>query len=148
MGLFDFLKVTVADKKTAKPAGRMPVSVVQCDGKSFPILSLTPKGFVARGFDGSLVVGQNAKVSVRVDDAAGKFTFNATVSVVEIKGDTVGATCGPFWHPPKARIAASRAARRATKPDCLTLPPMKSPPATIIPPTGAPDSSLFNQNYS
>ena len=31
-------------------------------------------------------------MGVRVDDAAGKFTFNATVSVVEIKGDTVGAT--------------------------------------------------------
>ncbi|CAO3421022.1 hypothetical protein [Azospirillum endophyticum] len=92
MGLFDFLKVAVNDKKPAKPAARMPVSVIQCDGKSFPILSLTPKGFVARGFDGSLVVGQNAKVSVRVDDPAGKFTFNATVSVVEIKGDTVGAT--------------------------------------------------------
>ncbi|WP_244592850.1 hypothetical protein [Azospirillum palustre] len=92
MGLFDFLKVSVADKKAAKPAARMPVSVIQCDGKSYPIVSLTPKGFVARGFDGSLVVGQNAKVSVRVDDPAGKFTFNATVSVVEIKGDSVGAT--------------------------------------------------------
>ncbi|WP_244434237.1 hypothetical protein [Azospirillum sp. B506] len=82
----------MTDKKAAKPAGRMPISVIQCDGKSFPIVSLTPKGFVARGFDGSLIVGQNAKVSVRVDDAAGKFTFNATVSVVEIKGDTFGAT--------------------------------------------------------
>ncbi|WP_247894290.1 hypothetical protein [Azospirillum sp. B510] len=92
MGLFDFLKVTVTDKKAADPpARRMPISVIQCDGKSFPIVSLTAKGFVARGFDGSLVVGQNAKVSVRVDDADGKFTFNATVSVVEIKGDTVGA---------------------------------------------------------
>lgn len=92
MGLFDFLKVAVNDKKAAKPAGRMPVSVIQCDGKSFPIMSLTPKGFVARGFDGSLIVGQNAKVSVRVDDPAGKFAFNATVAVVEIKGDTIGAT--------------------------------------------------------
>lgn len=92
MGLFDFLKVAVKDNKAAKPAARMPVSVIQCDGKSFPIVSLTPKGFVARGFDGSLIVGQNAKVSVRVDDPAGKFTFNATVSVVEVKGDTIGAT--------------------------------------------------------
>jgi len=92
MGLFDFLKVTVKDQKLAKPAARMAVSVVECDGKSFPIVSLTPKGFVARGFDGSLIVGQNARVSVRVDDPAGKFAFAATVAVVEVKGPTFGAT--------------------------------------------------------
>ncbi|WP_372398614.1 hypothetical protein ABMY26_18320 [Azospirillum sp. HJ39] len=91
MGLFDFLKVTVSDKKAAKPAGRLPVSVVEFDGKCFPIVSLTPKGFVARSFDGSLIAGQNARVSVRVDDASGKFSFSTTVTVVEVKGASLGA---------------------------------------------------------
>ncbi|MBP2297924.1 hypothetical protein [Azospirillum picis] len=91
MGLFDFLKVTVKEKAAPKPAQR-PVSVVEFDGKSFPLLSLTTKGFVARGFDNSLIAGQNARVSVRVDDGGTKFSFVATVSVVEAKGGSLAAT--------------------------------------------------------
>ncbi|PWC33114.1 hypothetical protein [Azospirillum sp. TSO35-2] len=91
MGLFDFLKVTVDDKKTSKPARRM-VSVVEFDGRSYPIASLTSKGLVARGFDGTLIVGQNARVSVRVDDGAGKFSFATTVSVVDTKDGKMTAT--------------------------------------------------------
>ncbi|RJF84236.1 hypothetical protein D3877_06580 [Azospirillum cavernae] len=85
MGLFDFLKVAVKDKKPAKPA-RMAVSVIEFDGRSFPIAALTTKGFATKAFDGSLIQGQNARVTVRVDDPAGKFSFAATIAVTDTQG--------------------------------------------------------------
>ncbi len=104
MSLFDFLKIVVGAKKPTKhskntkhgkPAARpsaSAVSVVEFDGKSFPIAALTTKGFATTSFDGSLIQGQNARVSVRVDDAAGKFTFAATIAVTDTQnGRLVGA---------------------------------------------------------
>lgn len=92
MGLFDFLKITVKDKKSAKPAPRAAQtsaghSVIEFDGRSFPIAALTTKGFATSAFDGSLIQGQNARVTVKVDDPAGKFTFSATVTVADAKDD-------------------------------------------------------------
>jgi len=93
MGLFDFLKIAVPGKTPAKAAARMPVSIVEFDGRSFPIASLTTKGFVTKSFDGSLIQGQNARVNVRVDDTAGKFTFAATITVT----DTAGSKLTGAW---------------------------------------------------
>lgn len=92
MGLFDFLKTTVVDPKK-KPAsraggggGKGAGSFVSFDGKSFPLAAITPKGFVTAGFDGSLIAGQNARLSVSVDDAYGRFSFTANVAISEADG--------------------------------------------------------------
>jgi len=94
MGLFDFLKVAVVDKKKpAGPARRAPAgsSTIEVDSKNFPLAAITTKGFVAGNFDGSLVKGQTARITVKVDDDCGKFTFPATVGVNEVKdGKLVG----------------------------------------------------------
>lgn len=95
MGVFDFLKITVFEKKK-KPAatGRRKVfggSFIEVDSKNFPLAAITTKGFVATNFDDSLVKGQSARITIRVDDDCGKFTFPATVGVNEIKdGKLVG----------------------------------------------------------
>lgn len=93
MGLFDFLKVTVQDKK--KPArrgaapGSGPGSSIEVDGKSFPLASINSRGFVATGFDGSLVARQTARITVRVADPFGNFTFPATVGITDVKDGQV-----------------------------------------------------------
>lgn len=91
MGLFDFLKVTVKDEKKAAPRRTSaPASnVIEFDGKSFPLAAVSHKGFVATGFDGSLIPSQTARITVRVDDACGKFTFPAAVTIEEVKGGSV-----------------------------------------------------------
>ncbi len=92
MGLFDFLKVTVKDPKPAPrraAASNAPSSVIEFDGKSFPLGAISHKGFVATGFDGSLIPSQTARITVRIDDACGKFTFSATVTIEEVKGGSV-----------------------------------------------------------
>ncbi|MBP2311194.1 hypothetical protein [Azospirillum soli] len=94
MGVFDFLKITVFEKKKpAAPARRKVTSgsFIEVDSKSFPLAALTTKGFVATKFDDSLIKGQTARITVRVDDDCGKFTFPATIGVNEIKdGKLVG----------------------------------------------------------
>ncbi|MFL7905200.1 hypothetical protein [Azospirillum argentinense] len=93
MGLFDFLKVTVKDEKKAAPRRPNPPggpsNVIEFDGKSFPLAGVSHKGFVATGFDGSLIPSQTARITVRIDDACGKFTFAATVTIEEVKGGSV-----------------------------------------------------------
>ncbi|RTR19228.1 hypothetical protein EJ903_14075 [Azospirillum griseum] len=86
MGLFDFLKVSVKTKTPAKSAPRAGHSLIEYDGRSFPIAALTTKGFATTTFDGSLIQGQNARVTVKVDDQAGKFTFAATIAVTDTQG--------------------------------------------------------------
>ncbi len=94
MGLFDFLKIDVKDKKSAATkGGRAPSagSRIEFDGKSFPLAAITTKGFVAGRFDGSLVKGQNARLSVVVDDAFGRFSITSTVAITDVKdGNVVG----------------------------------------------------------
>lgn len=84
MGLFDFLKTTVKSptKKPGAAGGRKGGSIV-VDGKSFPLSVITPKGFATSGFDGSLIAGQNARITVTVDDSYGRFGFSTTVIVSE-----------------------------------------------------------------
>lgn len=94
MGLFDFLKISVKKKPVKKSAPRPDNNRVQIDSKSFAIAAITPSGFVAAGFDGSLVKGQNARVSVSIDDNFAKFNFDVTVVVVDAAGDKLTAQFG------------------------------------------------------
>lgn len=101
MGLFDFLKTSVKDKKTAgkpgaaKPGARKAAgggSSIAFDGKSFPLAAITTKGFVTSSFDGSLIAGQNARITVTVDDPYGRFSFTSNVAISEADGNKcVGA---------------------------------------------------------
>lgn len=91
MGLFDFLKITVGGtrKKRAPAKPKKPINtsknVVEIDGKRFPLAAITDKGFVVGQFDGSLIRGQNAHLTVIVDDELAKLTFTTTVGVTEVK---------------------------------------------------------------
>jgi len=95
MALFDFLKIFVRDKKASgkKPAARKAGgSTIEVDSKSFPLAAITTKGFVATQFDDSLIAGQNARITVKVDDAFGRFSFPASVVINDVKdGKCVGA---------------------------------------------------------
>lgn len=88
--MFEFLKIVVPGKR-AKPAPKAPqraqICAVDIDGKRFPIAAITDKGFVATGFDGSLIAGQNARITVVIDDAYAKLQFATTVLVTEAKGE-------------------------------------------------------------
>lgn len=92
MGMFDFLKVTVQNK-TASPQKKAAGagSCVMFDNKSFPLAALNHRGFVISGFDGSLVKGQKAHVTLSVDDSIGKFSLTTAVLVTEVTGDKMAA---------------------------------------------------------
>lgn len=89
MGLFDFLKTSVDKGGKAKPgakaagARKASGSSVAFDGKSFPLAAITAKGFATSGFDGSLIAGQNARITVTVDDQFGRFGFTTNVMISE-----------------------------------------------------------------
>ncbi|WP_448207651.1 hypothetical protein [Azospirillum sp. sgz302134] len=90
MGVFDFLKVTVQEKRKPAPAQRGgPGSAIEFDGKSFPLAVINTQGFVATNFDGSLIKGQNARITVRVADQFGNFTFQTTAGISEVKDGKV-----------------------------------------------------------
>lgn len=95
MGVLDFLKVLITDKQ--KPQGakaaRANNSKIEFDGKSFPLAALTDKGFVATQFDGSLIAGQTARITVKVDDDIGMFSFPATVAI----NDASNGKCVGQW---------------------------------------------------
>ena len=95
MGMLDFLKISVKKappKKKGPP--KAPNNWVQIDSKSFPLGVVTPSGFVATGFDGSLIKGQNAKLIVAIDDQFAKFNFAVTVIVIDVTGDKLTAQFG------------------------------------------------------
>lgn len=92
MGVLDFLKITIFDKKP-KPGPKRPArtssNVIEVDSKSFPLAAITAKGLVATQFDGSLIRGQNARITVKIDDEIGKFSFATTIAVNEVKDGTM-----------------------------------------------------------
>jgi hypothetical protein len=95
--LFDWLKDTVTGNRKRKPSApaksvHRAVSCIQFDGRSFPLAIITEKGLVATGFDHSLVKGQNARVTVNVDDACGRFSIATTISINEVADDKVAAS--------------------------------------------------------
>lgn len=88
MGLFDFLKTSVDKGGKAKPGAKAGPrkasgSSITFDGKSFPLSVITTKGFATSSFDGSLISGQNARITVTVDDQFGRFGFTANVMITE-----------------------------------------------------------------
>jgi len=98
MGLFDFLKTSVKDKNkkpAGKPGARKPAggASIAFDGKSFPLAAITAKGFATSSFDGSLISGQNARITVTVDDAYGRFSFTSNVTISEADN----AKCVGAW---------------------------------------------------
>lgn len=94
MGMLDFLKISVKKEPVKKGPPKPPNNQVQIDSKSFPLGAITVSGLVATGFDGSLVKGQNAKLSVSVDDQFAKFNFSATVTVLDAAGGKLTAQFG------------------------------------------------------
>lgn len=84
MGVFDFLRISVAQAKPA-PVAKAGKNTVEVDGKRFPIAAITDKGFVADRFDGSLIKGQNARLTISIDDAIARLSFATTVLVTEVK---------------------------------------------------------------
>jgi hypothetical protein len=94
MGMFDFLKTTVKKETPKKAAPKAADNRVQIDSKSFPLGAVTPSGFVVTGFDGSLIKGQNARVSISVNDQFAKFAFDSTVVVADVAGDKMTAQFG------------------------------------------------------
>jgi len=90
--MFDWLKDIVYEKKK-KPAAtsakaKVSGSHIQVDSRSYPLVNLSPKGFMAGDFDPSLAVGQNAQIAIVVDDAWGKFSFTArcTITAADAQG--------------------------------------------------------------
>lgn len=94
MGMFDFLKVSVKKEPAKKGGGKTGSNRVQIDSKSFSIGAITPSGFIATSFDGSLVKGQNARLSVFIDDQFAKFNFDATVTVADTSGGVLTVQFG------------------------------------------------------
>lgn len=94
MGILDFLKINEKKKPVKKAAPRPDNNRVQIDSKSFAVAAITPSGFVASGFDGSLIRGQNARVGISIDDNFAKFAFDATVVVADVAGDKMTAQFG------------------------------------------------------
>lgn len=99
MGVFDFLKVTIYDKKPesrkkasgpAKNPGK-PGAFLNVDSKSFPIAALSQKGVVVTGFDDSLIVGQKAHVTVSVNEPDFQLSISTAVLVSNISGDRMAA---------------------------------------------------------
>ncbi len=101
MGLFDFLKISVKDKNAPAKASTKPltkpnkgksVGTAQFDSKSYPLLSISIKGFVITEFDDSLIAGQNARTTITVDDQFGRFSFTTNIGVDAVEGDKCACT--------------------------------------------------------
>lgn len=117
MGMLDFLKIAVGakppPKKKPPPGYKGGNNVIQVDSKSFPIATITSSGLVATGFDGSLIKGQNARVTISVDDSVGKFSFATTVVVAETSGDKLVVQFGMIPPETEALLKKYAQARKA-----------------------------------
>lgn len=86
MGMLDFLKVTVVNKRAStKTAARGGARLV-VDSRSYPISAIGVRGFSVDGFDDSLVAGQKAKVAISVDEPQCRFNLPLTVTITEVSG--------------------------------------------------------------
>jgi len=94
--MFEWLKEIVHEKKPATPKKGAPVpdSHIKVDSRCYPLVNLNAKGFMAGDFDASLAVGQNAAITVVVNDRWGKFSFNARCSITA--ADPKGRFGGSF----------------------------------------------------
>jgi hypothetical protein len=78
-------------KKSSAPSSNCHVKV---DSRTYPLINLTPKAFMAGEADANLAKNQNLAISVVVDDAFGKFTFDSRCTIVNI--DSSGRFAGAF----------------------------------------------------
>lgn len=123
--MFDWLKVIVPSKKEpAKPASRES-SVIRIDSRSYPLASLSKKGFVANGFDETVIEGQTAKIVVDVNDRWGKFAFKASVTIDQIVRERKQFAGNFQILPPEVEAALGRYAQ--LKKAAKTATPGRSP---------------------
>jgi hypothetical protein len=116
MGLLDFLKVTVHDKpaaRKAKPSGPRTGSFLVVDNRKYPLVAIGPRGLAAAKFDGSLIVGQKAHVTIALDDEVCQLSFQTAVLVTDVKGDRVA--CEFSILPPETEKLLKQYAERKTK---------------------------------
>ena len=109
MAMFDFLKVLIHDKKApARP--KADTAVIQIDSRTYPLVTLTAKGFVAGEYDNTVAEGQMAAITVKVDDRCGKFSFNARVTITSVNANKqFGASFGIL--PPEVEQALATYAK-------------------------------------
>jgi len=115
MGLLDFLKVSVTDKRGKPKAPAHAGARVIVDSRAYPIASIGPRAFAVDGFDGSLVAGQKAKITISVDEPNCRFTLPLTVEITEVKGPRMTGEFGvltPETEQLLKRYADIRKARR------------------------------------
>jgi hypothetical protein len=90
MGLFDFLKVKKADKKPAKGGGKQAPSkgTATFNGRSFPVIEWSAKGFIISNYDADLVVeGQRFKLEFEAWDEKKSVKGKADAIVTKITDD-------------------------------------------------------------
>lgn len=85
--MFDFLKVAVKDQKKKTLAPVAAGSVIKIDSRSFPLLDMNKKGFVAGNHQHAVVVGQLVSLSVVVEEAWGKFSFSTKAEIQNLAPD-------------------------------------------------------------
>ncbi|MEI8396247.1 MAG: hypothetical protein WCF85_16050 [Rhodospirillaceae bacterium] len=109
--MFDWLKDIVFDKKAA-PKAPADHCIVKIDSRSYPLVSLTHKGFVAGNNDTNQMVGQNLGVTISVGDKWGKFSFNTRCSVTKIDPNGRFAATFAILPPDVEKVLAQYAKMR------------------------------------
>ena len=117
--MFEWLKEIVYEKK--KPVAKTGKAVnsgshILVDSRSYPLVNLSPKGFMGGDFDSSMAVGQNAQISIVVNDTWGKFTFSARCTITA--ADANGRFGGSFLIlPPEIeQVLGKYAKNKSAKP--------------------------------
>lgn len=114
--MLEWLKDIVYEKRKPAPkkAQAVPDSHIKVDSRVYPLVSLTNKGFTAGEFDTSMAVGQNASITVVVNDRWGKFSFNARCTITA--GEPNGRFGGAFAIlPPEVDQVIAKYARNKGK---------------------------------
>ncbi|MEI6558430.1 MAG: hypothetical protein WCO00_08460 [Rhodospirillaceae bacterium] len=113
--MFDFLKILVPAKKVP-PKPKAESAVIQVDSRSYPLVTLNAKGFVAGNHDASIAQGQLASITVAVDDRWGKFTFSTRVTITSVNANQqFGASFG-LIAPEIEKVLATYAKNRKATP--------------------------------
>ncbi|CAK0763844.1 PilZ domain-containing protein [uncultured Gammaproteobacteria bacterium] len=85
--MFDFLKVVTKDPKKATPKPVAVGSVLRIDSRTFPLLDLTKKGFVANNHEQRVAVKQLVVLAVAVEEPWGKFVFTTKAEIQAVTPD-------------------------------------------------------------
>ena len=113
--MLDFLKTLVAEKK-APPKPKAESAVIKVDSRSYPLVTLNAKGLVAANHDASIAEGQQALITVAVDDRWGKFSFDTRVTITSVNANKqFGASFGILSLEIEKVLAAYAKNRKAAK---------------------------------